>query len=600
MRFASLPRRSRARFETRREAHPNLEFDEALPEPRPALVRVRFVAWALLLLRLWARVLLDRLRGWDAPARRGAHLRHALEQLGGPAMRLGQQLSMRADLFPFEACVELARMPDIAPAFPTIQAIARVEAAAGRPLHEVFARFDPTPFESNTVACVYRAELRGGGDVAVLVRRPGVLEALAAELRALCTLIRIGEELTLVRRGLAGRLEEELSLQIGQSLDYIRTARLHRLFTRLARKHGLSWLRACAVHEELGSAEVMITRFAPGVRAGEVSQAVRDGGPEAKRWLAEHGINPVKLGRRLLQAAWWAQFELPFFPVEIRMRSLSIQPNDRIVFVDLGDCAQIPLQARSMVREALRRLTRKDGVGATDALMNALGPFPFIDVPAFRGRLEHRVWTQFFGMQHRQAPPLTRTTTGLWLSLIETARDYGVPVSQDVLRLMRSALRAERLAAEFWPKLDLLDEFRRYVRNADRREVQRTLAELGEEQSTEALQRIRRDLRLEKLARWRFLIDRATQELPHDRMPLTAKGAYIVSTLLRFAWALGAVAVASSLLLGLAQGLSGQAVDPRVLALSTLRSPLFLAVAALAGVLALRRMRARLGDWEDA
>ncbi len=59
--------------------------------------------------------------------------------------KLAQQLSMRADMLPYAYCAELSKMLDQADPFPTSEAIAIIERSPGGPLDEVFSAFRSGP-----------------------------------------------------------------------------------------------------------------------------------------------------------------------------------------------------------------------------------------------------------------------------------------------------------------------------------------------------------------------------------------------------------------------------------------------------------------------
>ena len=139
------------------------------------------------------------IRGEASIERRAVRLRRAFETGGPTFAKLAQQLSMRADMLPYEYCVELSKMLDQAEAFPTEQAIDIVERSLGRPLADVFEIFDPKPIGSASLSCVYQAQLRTGERVAVKVRRPGIGPLVAADLRACDWLLIIAETLTIIR-----------------------------------------------------------------------------------------------------------------------------------------------------------------------------------------------------------------------------------------------------------------------------------------------------------------------------------------------------------------------------------------------------------------
>lgn len=111
---------------------------------------------------------------------RGTRLRLALQELGPLFVKLGQVLSTRRDILPADVADELAGLRDQVQAFDSNQAKTLIAQALGKPLAEVFARFDDTPLASASIAQVHSACLPDGREVVVKVRRPGI-EARIAE-----------------------------------------------------------------------------------------------------------------------------------------------------------------------------------------------------------------------------------------------------------------------------------------------------------------------------------------------------------------------------------------------------------------------------------
>src|SRR5512143_2964592 len=114
----------------------------------------------------------------DVSAPRAERLRLALETLGPIFIKFGQLLSTRRDLIPTDIADELAKLQDQVPPFPSAQAVALLEDAYGKPLHEVFAEFDETPVASASVAQVHFATLPDGRKAAVKILRPGILSVI--------------------------------------------------------------------------------------------------------------------------------------------------------------------------------------------------------------------------------------------------------------------------------------------------------------------------------------------------------------------------------------------------------------------------------------
>jgi ubiquinone biosynthesis protein len=136
-------------------------------------------AWRTLarLLRLFA--------GRSARERRpGERLAHALERMGPVAIKLGQFLSTRGDIFGETFALDLGRLKDRLPPFPTGTAKAQVERALNRPLKEFFAEFSE-PTAAASLAQVHRARLLDGRQVAVKVLRPRIERRVASDIRTL-------------------------------------------------------------------------------------------------------------------------------------------------------------------------------------------------------------------------------------------------------------------------------------------------------------------------------------------------------------------------------------------------------------------------------
>lgn len=121
----------------------------------------------------------------DASAPLGERIRLALEELGPIFVKFGQAISTRRDLLPREIADELAKLQDTVPPFPAEEAAAIIKQAFGKPLDEVFGRFDSAPFAAASIAQVHTAALPDGKEVIVKILRPGVQERIERDLDVL-------------------------------------------------------------------------------------------------------------------------------------------------------------------------------------------------------------------------------------------------------------------------------------------------------------------------------------------------------------------------------------------------------------------------------
>ncbi|HTA64864.1 MAG TPA: ubiquinone biosynthesis regulatory protein kinase UbiB [Xanthomonadaceae bacterium] len=134
-------------------------------------------------------------RGDVAKLPRGERLRLALQDLGPLFVKFGQVLSTRRDLMPPDIADALAQLQDRVAPFPGEQAEAIVAEALGRPLAELYRRFEREPLASASVAQVHAAELPDGRAVVVKVLRPGIEKRIAQDLSLLRSFARLAERI---------------------------------------------------------------------------------------------------------------------------------------------------------------------------------------------------------------------------------------------------------------------------------------------------------------------------------------------------------------------------------------------------------------------
>lgn len=126
---------------------------------------------------------LPRRRDTSAPL--GERIRLALEELGPIFVKFGQAISTRRDLLPPDVADELAKLQDMVPPFPAEEAVAILDQAYGKPVDQVFKRFDREPFAAASIAQVHTAQLPDGTEVVVKLLRPGVQEQIERDLDVL-------------------------------------------------------------------------------------------------------------------------------------------------------------------------------------------------------------------------------------------------------------------------------------------------------------------------------------------------------------------------------------------------------------------------------
>ena len=397
----------------------------------------RLFVWLGGFIRFYAGNSLDVFRRRSSNQTRAVRLRRVFENAGPTFAKLAQQLSMRADMLPYEYCVELAKMLDQSPAFPTEQAIAIIERSLGRPLSEVFETFDPVPIGSASLACVFQAQLRTGERVAVKVRRPGIGPLIAADLRALDWVLILGETLTLIPPGVTRRFREDFETILFNELNFRAEARHTELFRKRAakRKKGVT---APRVHFEYCTEEVMVSEFVSGVWMWELMAAVDTNDQEFLSKVRRIGIEPKSLARKLVMVMQREVQEELFFHADPHPANLIIMPNNKICFIDFGAIGRFSTQTRKTVREFQYHMVRGEIGRMVNCALTLLGPLPPMDVERVRVEMEKIYADSVYAMQSDEAEWWEKSAAQSWLRFLEVARQLSVPASFEAIQFFRT------------------------------------------------------------------------------------------------------------------------------------------------------------------
>ncbi|WP_292085456.1 MULTISPECIES: 2-polyprenylphenol 6-hydroxylase [unclassified Brevundimonas] len=201
--------------------------------PRPEPVRdplgaaFRLIGWGWVLARhdaLIPREVNPLLPAWTRPfaqlvqmtasrkhraGRPGQRVGQAFEHLGPVAIKLGQVLATRADIFGIQFAQDLGRLKDKLPPFPLDEARAEIERSLGRTVESLFIDLGQ-PVAAASLAQAHPAYLADGRKVAVKVLRPGVERRVARGLDSM----RLGAKLVQKFVEPARRLEPQAFVEI--------------------------------------------------------------------------------------------------------------------------------------------------------------------------------------------------------------------------------------------------------------------------------------------------------------------------------------------------------------------------------------------------
>ena len=422
------------------------------------------LTWFRLLFYFSINTLFDALLGRDTPGKRALRLRRAFERNGGSFIKLGIHLSMRVDFIPWVYSNELSRMSDRMEPFPVEQAIATIERSTGKPLSANFARFDPDPIISSSVACIYQAILHSGEKVIVKVRRPGIGERFMADLEAFDWLLGIAEFLTIFRPGFTQTMRGEFRTLLLEELDFVQEARRQDAFRRAAAQSRTKFFSAPQIHLDLSGEEVVVNEFASGMWLWELLAAMEQGNETVLAQAREMKIDPEKVAKRLLWVNYWAREENLFFHADPNPDNIILGRNSTLYFINFATTGTLSRTKRQAMRQNLHYAARRDPQNMARSTLILMEPLPPIDLIELTQELEAYNWELLYALE--AAPESIswqeRTSAVQWMGMIEMARKHGMTLDIQVLRLVRSALLCEAIAVRLKRDINFVREYQEF------------------------------------------------------------------------------------------------------------------------------------------
>ena len=286
------------------------------------------------------------MRGADAtPRAAGIALVRLCTQLGATFIKVGQIASTRADLLPRPLVEELAALQDRVPAFPAATVRALIESELGRPLDQVFRRFDDEPVAAASVAQVHRAELRDGEVVAVKVRRPDIIDKVRHDRAILIALARTGERvipsLRLVSLSTAMQIFcDAVEEQLHFTNEAANNARFQANFAsdpEIAFPH---------LRPDLCTDGVLTMEFVDGVREAD---------------LEDHPVDVRRVVTAGMRCVCRMIFSHGFVHADLHAGNLRFFPPGRVVLLDLGLVGRLNDEDRLGVAATLFAFASGDG-----------------------------------------------------------------------------------------------------------------------------------------------------------------------------------------------------------------------------------------------
>jgi ubiquinone biosynthesis protein len=287
-------------------------------------------------------------------ARRGgrpglANLPAAITALGPSYVKLGQFLATRPDVVGPDVVRHLELLQDRMAPFPRDVAVAAIEAAFGRPLHEVFVSFGE-PIAAASIAQVHKARVKdaeGQREVAVKVLRPGVERRFRRDLGDMYFAARLAERwIEDVRRLKPVEVINTLARGVKMEMDFRLEAAAASEFAENCAED--DDFRVPAIDWDRTSKEVLTLEWIDGVPLSDIPA------------LAAKGYDLKDLGRVIIQSFLRHAVRDGFFHADMHQGNLFVDLDGRLTAVDFGIMGRLGFNERRFLAEILYGFIKRD------------------------------------------------------------------------------------------------------------------------------------------------------------------------------------------------------------------------------------------------
>ncbi len=365
-------------------------------------------------------------------APRGARIRGTLEDLGPIFVKFGQTLSTRRDLLPDDIAEELVKLQDRVPPFPGSEARHMVEHALGKPVSELFSKFDETPLASASVAQVHTAELHSGEAVVVKVLRPGIEEQIRTDLDLLFELARLVDRFWKgAKRLRPAEVVAEFEKTILDELDLVREAANAAEIRR--RFENSEMLYIPKVYFDYTRRDVMVMERISGIPIGDVDQ------------LRREGVNLKTLAERGVEIFFTQVLRDSLFHADMHPGNIFATKDARYIAVDFGIVGSISHEDKHYIAENFRAFFNRDYRRVAEMHIES-------------GWVPHDTRVMEFEAAIRAVcepifnKPLKDISYGhLLLRLFQVARRFDMEVQPQLVLLQKTLLNIEGLGRDLYP-----------------------------------------------------------------------------------------------------------------------------------------------------
>ena len=380
-----------------------------------------------------------------------------LENLGPTFIKLGQVLSMRADLLPPSYLEALSRLQDDVAPVPLADVQRTIEEDLNVRLSKAFLTFDEEPLASASLGQVHHATLRDGRSVAVKVQRPGILEQVLADLTVLDEIAAFIDNHTKVgKRYEFAPMIVEFRKSLMEELDYqVEASHLRTLKRNLAE---FERLVVPAPIDSYVSKRVLTMEYVRGTKVTGLNP------------VALIDVDPEGLADELIQAYLQQILLDGFFHADPHPGNVFITEDGRLALIDLGMVGHLSPTLQDKLLKLILAISEGRGEDAADVAIALGEKREEFDEEAFKRDVVSIVGRyQGASLQDFQVGRIV-------LEVNQSSGAHGIKSPVELTMLGKTLLTLDNVARTLAPALDVNASIRKNAANLMQRRLLKSLS----------------------------------------------------------------------------------------------------------------------------
>jgi len=389
----------------------------------------------------------------------GPKINHLLSDLGPTFIKLGQMLSLRADLINSDLADELRQLLDHGSIVEEGDINYLIKSELGKPPEEIFDSFERQPFAVASLSQVHLAHYQGKL-LAVKIQKPGIKTTIHRDLSLVKKLLILAQLFSFSRANkntihLLQISVNEFFKWIEHELDYrLEALNIIRIKNNFS---AIKFFEAPNVIHALSTKLVLTIEYIKGTSLNTLIDHVSDL-PNTK--LIKYGdINCAKkvFLKEILDIVFKQVFQDGYFHADPHPANILLTPQNHIAFIDFGVVGILQPRLKEIAMKILSGVIERDIKKISENLISLNEIEKNISIPEVEKKIK------FILDDWQTGSVVEMTMAEVFYRLLLAAQESGIEVPLPIFVLGKTVLEYDGLLRKFDPEMDILNSLKEYV-----------------------------------------------------------------------------------------------------------------------------------------